>query len=215
MSDDRRIILLDGSGKAPAFMGRAPNPDRSSEFVKVEYEQVLPDGAGPVLEWYAPRMCGCLQCQAGAMARRYWALPKVLLVGGNIRDHSDAMHLARDFGVTHVLSFESECSDDNLWSQDKRAQVPFEDHGRDPPLDLMERTVKWVADLPRHGVVLHCHCHLGGSRGPAAAYLALRVRWYMTRDVAQKFAGRRQDGSQLVYPYLRIIDRAIERVCGR
>lgn len=207
MNDDRRIILLDGSNHAPAFVGRAPNPDRSSEFVKVEFEQILPDGAGAELEVYPTR--------DGMRARRYWALPRVLLVGGDIRDHSDAMHLARDFGVTHVLAFVSEACDDGRWSQKNRAQVPFEDNGRDPSLHLMERTVKWVKDLPRDGVVLYCHDWTGDCRGPCAAYLALRVRWYMTRQVAQKYAGRRPDGSQLLYPYLRTIDRAVLNVCGR
>jgi rhodanese-related sulfurtransferase len=179
---------------------------RPHELVKTEFEFLQPDGAGEVLYWYPAR--------GGGMARRYWALQGKLLVGGSFRDQSDAMHLARDFGVTHVLSFESEHNDDDMWSASRRGSAPFPDDGKIPPLLPLILAVKWVKGLP-DDAVLYCHCRLGGSRGPSAAYLVLRARFNMNREVAQKFAGRRQCGSALFVNYLATIDKAIQAVTGR
>ena len=204
------MTLLDGSGKAPAIVSElAFSKARPAEMVKVDYEILQPNGADEPLYHYVDPVYG-------GMARRFWSLRKHLLVGGFIRDQSDAMHLARDFGVTHVLSFESERTDHGKWSQPHRAECGFEDNGKPPTLDVMCRAVKWVLDLPKdRSMVLYCHCRLGYSLGPSAAYLALRARWYMNREVAQKYAGRRQGGDALLAPYLLCIDQAIEKVTGR
>lgn len=213
--------IFDGSGKAPVGLvdasGRAFSAPRYEELAKTEYEFLQPDGAEPALYTYEVEAFAAGQLMMGvhAVARRYWALKRYLLVGGTIRDGSDALHLAHHFGVTHVLSFESEATDHGKWSQDKRAEVPIPDDNRPPPLELMIRTVKWVKELPKSGVVLYCHCHLGGHRGPVAAYLALRVRWQMDRAAAQKYAGRKPGGDPLSVHHLNTVDKAILAVCGR
>lgn len=200
------------SNKAPVgIVGMKPfSAARPQEMVKTEYEFILPDGAGEPLYHYPIIEHGRIE-----LARRYWALPGRLLVGGRIRDASDYLGMVSAFGVTHVLSFESEQTDDSKVPQRKRAQAPFPDDGKPPPLGLMIQVVQWIKDLPRDGVVLYCHCRLGGSRGPTAAYAALRVRWQMGRGRAQKFAGRRPCGSALFKTYLDQVDKAVLEVCGR
>ena len=139
-----------------------------------------------------------------------------MLVGGTIRDTSDALHLAGSLGVTHVLSFESESTDHGKWSQDKRAEVPWPDTGRPPPHELLCRTVKWCKEvLPSSRLVLYCHDHTGDHRALVAAYLALRVRWLMNREAAQKYAGRKPGGDPIITQYINAADRAILAVCGR
>lgn len=215
------MTLLDGSGKAPAvavdlLADRSFSRPRQEELATTQYEFLERDAAQELYHYavtgFAP---GGLMLGAPAIARRYWALPKYLLVGGSIRDQSDAMHLARDFGVTHVLSFATEETDHGKWSQPSRAEVPIADTGRPPPLELLCRVVKWVKELPKSGVVLYCHDHLGDHRGPVAAYLALRVRWQMDRAAAQKFAGRKPGGDPLSMHFLSAVDRAVREVCGR
>lgn len=193
--------------KAPALIqARDFSKARPSEMVKVEFEFLQPDGAeAPLYHYPTPY---------GVFARRYWAIRGKLLVGGHIRDASDWMHLVRDFGITDVLSFESEFSDENKVSDGHRACVPFEDNGRPPPIEPLIQAVKWVKNLPLNAI-LYCHCHLGGSRGPTAAYLALRTRWNMNRETAQKYAGRRQCGSALFTNYINGVDEAILAVTGR
>ena len=213
--------LFDGSGKAPAAIvdpaGRAFSVPRWEETATTAYEFIQPDGAEPPLYHYevAGFAAGQLMQGGRQIARRYWSLKGYLLVGGSILDASDYLHLVADFGVTHVLSFESECTDHGKVPQARRAEAPFPDTGRPPPHELLCRVVNWLKELPKSGVVLHVHCHLGGSRGPLAAYMALRVRWLMNREAAQKYAGRRQGGDPIITAYLNAADKAILAVCGR
>lgn len=214
------MTLLDGSGKAPVTLidslTRPFSMPRFEELATTEYEFLQPDGAEDSLEDYAVEgfSAGGLMLGTPRMARRYWALRGHLLVGGAIRDPSDGLHLAANFGVTHVLSFSNESTDHGRWSQSHRAEAAFVPL-LPPPHTLMVRVVSWVRDLPRdRKVVLYCHCHTGAMQGPLAAYLALRVRWQMDRSKAQHYAGRKPGGDALPMGSLNAIDRAIREVIG-
>jgi hypothetical protein len=147
----------------------------------------------------------------GDLARRYWAMPGKILVGGRIMSPEDAEHLKTKYGITHVLSAESERTDEATWiDAATRAHFPFPDNGRSIPLDLCRQATAYArTTLALPNAVLYCHCRLGGSRGPSMAYLALRVLG-RSPDEASAACGRRQiHATNLHSEYVRSIERAL------
>lgn len=149
---------------------------------------------------------------SGELARRYWALPGKILVGGRIMSVKDAAHLRSTYGVTHTLSAESEQDDETVWlDPTTRARFPFPDDARPIPLDLCRgalayaRTVLLLPDS-----VLYAHCRLGGSRGPSWGYLSLRVLG-RTPEQALAQCGRRRVHSTDLHPaYVQSIEAALK-----
>ncbi len=145
-------------------------------------------------------------------AVRYWALEGRILVGGRIVSRADAEHLRRDFGVTHVLSAESEQSDEATWlDAATRGYFPFDDNALAPPLAVILGAVGFVRGVfdANPEAVLNTHCRLAGSRGPSYAYLALRVLGF-DPGRAMDFCGRRQRcGADLHPAYVSVIEQAI------
>jgi hypothetical protein len=129
----------------------------------------------------------------GEVARRYWALPGRILVGGRIFSVEDASRLRTNYRVTHVLSAESEQDDESTWlDASTRARWPFPDDGRPIPLDTCRGILAYQRDvLSIPTAVLYCHCRLAGSRGPSLAYAALRLLG-RTRSEALAQCGRRK-----------------------
>jgi len=108
----------------------------------------------------------------GGPAIRWWLHPRVL-VGGSILSEQDGLHLQHDFGVTHVLSVESERLDDGRgFAPDHCCRAAFPDDGRRIEPALLERVIEFADRVLRQeGTTLYCHCQLGGSRGPSLGYL--------------------------------------------
>jgi hypothetical protein len=129
----------------------------------------------------------------GYFARRYWALPGRILIGGQIVSQEDAQSLRAKYGVTHVLSAESEKNDDATWMDPTtHGYFPFPDDGRPIPPDLCQKAIVFARSvLAIPGAVLYCHCHLGGSRGPTMAYMTLRLLG-RSREEAYEQCGRRK-----------------------
>lgn len=148
---------------------------------------------GEVLEWYdVPRdravfdTPGWNGVAGGGRARRYWIHDR-LLVGGSILGLEDGEHLRRDYGVTHVLSFESERMDGGKsFPRSRRCWCPFIDVHLPIHPALLEEALDFAQTVfdEFDESVLYAHCQLGGGRGPSAAYLAAVGALDMDPDLA-------------------------------
>ena len=143
-------------------------------------------------------------------AVRYWAVVGVLLVGGRINDEHDAAHLRDTYRIGHVLSAESE-QDDPRCAGVAFARFAFPDTGEEPAQSVIRGAGAFIVealDVAARGA-LYVHCRLGGSRGPALAYMALRILG-RTREEAADQCGRRQQGCGELHPaYVVAIERAL------
>jgi len=108
----------------------------------------------------------------GGKARRFWLHPR-LLVGGAILNADDGLHLRRDFGITHVASFESERLDHGKgWPHARLCWTPFVDVGETIHPALLRQALDFAVDtLSLDDSVLYAHCQLGGGRGPSLGYM--------------------------------------------
>jgi predicted O-methyltransferase YrrM/tetratricopeptide (TPR) repeat protein len=108
----------------------------------------------------------------GGPARRFWLHPRVL-VGGSILSKEDGLGLAEKYGVTHLLSAESErLDDDRGFDDNKRCRVSFVDDGASIDEKLLHEALDFgVKALSAPDSVVYAHCQLGGSRGPSMGYL--------------------------------------------
>ena len=108
----------------------------------------------------------------GGEARRFWLHDRVL-VGGSILHAEDAAHLRRDYGVTHVMSVESERVDYGKgWPHANICWTPFVDVGGGIHPDLLRTAIDFADQaLSLDESILYCHCQLGGGRGPSLGYL--------------------------------------------
>ena len=147
----------------------------------------------------------------GETARRYWALPGRILVGGRILSPRDAENLRSKYGVTHVLSAESEQDDETTWfDASTRARFPFPDDGRPIHVDLCRGILAYAREvLAIPTAVLYCHCRLAGSRGPSLAYAALRVLGRGPSEALEQ-CGRRMIYATGLHPaYVESIEMAL------
>lgn len=214
-------------GKAPAFNGRAEfDGYKDHELCRIDVENVPKDErTHMILETYpAPEGVDPLH-EPAAMARRYWAIERKIMVGGWIKDASDWLHLASWYGITHSLSFDDAHDDEGKvaaradLSMGGRASCPFTLGAPKEPL-MLKRVVKWLKELPAEAVV-YAHGRLGNMRGPCAAYMVGRVRHGLSREDGQKIAGRGPAcsdhpwGQPLQANFLWYIDQAILAVVGR
>lgn len=228
--------LVDAHGRpfdrqAPAFNGRAPHEGfKPHELVRIDVENVPHDETGyKCLATYLvpPGLQEVFEPEG--WGRRYWAIEHRLMVGGVICDVSDAMRLVRDYGITHVLSFDDAHSDDGKWQQRTRACCPFTQYDANGGLlrsytpavpSALGAAVRWIQALPPEAVV-YAHGRRGQVRGPCAAYLVLRVRHGLTREDAQRRCGRGDPnpdhpwGVPMPPGILWYLDKAIREVCGR
>jgi hypothetical protein len=148
----------------------------------------------------------------GDVARRYWALPGKILVGGRILSVEDADGLRRKYGVTHDLSAESEQDDEVTWLDPAtRARFPFPDNEQAPPLDICRGAVAYARSvLARPDSVLYCHCRLGGSRGPSYGYMSLRVLGRTQEEALDQCGRRKIYTTDLHAAYVRVIEEALK-----
>lgn len=145
---------------------------------------------------------------SGGEARRYWAIQGRILVGGGIVSAEDGYHLARDYGITHVLSAESENDDKGKWPTTMAGRFAFPDDGKAPGQFIIRAAVKWVRAQPQDAI-WYTHCRLGGSRGPSMAYLVMRAHLGMSAIQALECAGVRQDGQPLHRAYIEAIEESL------
>ncbi len=148
----------------------------------------------------------------GELARRYWALAGRILVGGRFVSQEDADALRTKYGVTHVLSAESEQSDEASWlDATTRARFPFPDDERSIPLDICRGAIAFArAVLSQPASVLYCHCRLAGSRGPTMAYMALRLLGRSPSDALAQCGRRQIYSTDLHAAYVQSIESALK-----
>jgi hypothetical protein len=148
----------------------------------------------------------------GETARRYWALPGRILVGGRILSTEDACQLRTNYGVTHNLSAESEQDDEATWlDASTRARFPFPDDGRPIPADLCRGIIAYQrAVLSDPTAVLYCHCRLAGSRGPSLAYAALRVLGRSPNEALAQCGRRKIYTTDIHAAYVESIESALK-----
>lgn len=111
----------------------------------------------------------------GVPCERWWASDDIL-VGGSIQSKLDALHLVRDFGITHVISVESEHSDDaEIEGVPLSAcRYPFQDIGGGDNAPQMLKCLLFAHEAASNSLpVFYVHCQQGGSRSPAVAWLLL------------------------------------------
>jgi hypothetical protein len=148
----------------------------------------------------------------GETARRYWAIPGRILVGGRILSVQDAENLRSKYGVTHNLSAESEQNDEATWlDASTRARFPFPDDEQPIPADLCRGIIAYqraVLSIPT--AALYCHCRLAGSRGPSLAYAALRVLGQSQSEALAQCGRRRIYSSDIHATYVESIERALK-----
>lgn len=131
-------------------------------------------------------------------AVRFWALEPRLLVGGTILGPVDGEHLKRSYGVTHVLSVESEHDDEGKGFQpDVRERWAFPDSGSpkgapwtEPgaiPVSNVEACIRFARRvLEQPHTVLYLHCMMGGARSPCIAYAVLVHMGFDCDDVRRE-----------------------------
>lgn len=104
---------------------------------------------------------------------RFWASDRVL-VGGAINDGADFLHLAMDFGITHVVSLDCDRSDAGKVPESMLTHLPTVDDGTMPPPKHWRALIDAAARCFAARGKLHVHCAMGQSRSPAAAFAVLR-----------------------------------------
>lgn len=111
---------------------------------------------------------------------RFWAADW-LLVGGSIIDDADWRHLAKDFGIREVFSFETEHDhDERIMRTDRDTywtlhHIPFPDDGKSVPLDVLETVWGAVNRLGQVGLNVYVHCQQGRFRSPAMAWMIIKL----------------------------------------
>jgi glycosyltransferase involved in cell wall biosynthesis len=117
----------------------------------------------------------------GLSTSRYWVTDRIL-VGGSIWGAEDWEHLKRDFGVTDVLSVESEHDDGGKGIESIR-QLPFRDDGASLTVDIVHEALDFARGVVlQPGRVLYVHCWAAGSRSPSMAYAICRGIFGMDAD---------------------------------
>jgi hypothetical protein len=166
---------------------------------------------GPIRRLHGRRDVEYYRLDNGEPAARQWALRGRILVGGRILDAKDAEGLRSKYGVTHVLSAESEQSDEASWlDPTTRARFAFPDDSQPIAPDICRGAVAYarrVLALPT--AVLYCHCRLGRSRGPSMAYMALRILGSSPADALAHCGRSRLSPVPLAPAYLRSIEQAL------
>lgn len=114
-------------------------------------------------------------------AHRWWIDQKIL-VGGSILSAADFEHLRVDYGVTHVLSVESERSDWGKVPLDSLRYLPTADDGTPQPARILQDAAAFGRAVIDGGGVLHVHCQMGASRSPTYSYAVLRATYGIDRD---------------------------------
>lgn len=107
---------------------------------------------------------------------RFWA-SEWCLVGGSITSPQDYEHLAWDFGVGVVFSFETEHDDDQrkIIPPGRLIYAPFPDNGQPVP-DSVLQTLFDKCHLPAVlGVTAYVHCQQGRFRAPAMAWFLINL----------------------------------------
>jgi len=131
----------------------------------------------------------------GARMTRY-QVNQNIIVGGSIVDVDDAEHLARDYGVTHVLSVESERDDAGKLAPFKSAaRFAFPDNGHPPPPECVLMCIGFLntAMLSTPRPIIYVHCQAGGSRSPSIAYALLRAQGHDAAQALQLIRTARGD----------------------
>lgn len=215
LSDHKYLTTDQAQFERDFLAARAAAPAREQKPNRFAAEKLIPrwcdvlglsSRAGTHVEMYPSR--------SGQLARRYWVHDRVL-VGGNITSPADAAHLKDDLGVTHVLSFESEYDEDH-WPRTEpstAARFPFADNGTsiDDRADLVAAATFAARVLVDPNNVLYCHCQLGGSRGPTAGYLALRL---LDHSPEEAMAAIRETRGPDWHPHAAYIE-SIEKMLAR
>lgn len=106
---------------------------------------------------------------------RWWAYEKLIMVGGSIVDRDDYMRMKHDFGISGVISVESERA--IHWG------VPYTvcGHFPAPYFDESPSESHWhklltrARELMYSGNPLYVHCQQGGNRSPVVAYALMRT----------------------------------------
>ncbi|RYG11844.1 MAG: hypothetical protein EON92_09625, partial [Burkholderiales bacterium] len=104
-----------------------------------------------------------------------------LLVGGDLDTDNDlaadqAVELADDARVTHVLDVRLEANDSALWAQLPEVHYLWngmDDAGQAVPDDWWDSTTDWVVNAITSGGRVLIHCHMGINRSPSVAFAAL------------------------------------------
>jgi len=146
-------------------------------------------------------------------ARMYWAHDRVL-VGGLLTHESLAK--IKQLGVTHVITAD-EHNDAVWWPRDRLCALPFYDDGepierRSNPPDLGKGIEFAERVLSESGTILYCHCRMGGSRGPAMGYMALRAGLKMSKPEALACVLRTRGDWNPHANYIASIERALEKL---
>ncbi len=102
--------------------------------------------------------------------RRYWVHPSIL-VGGNVVDAEDWLHLSKDFGIRSVLNVDhySDMGKGILML----SESPVPDDGTPLPRGIIRHAVSFAKMTVGLGPI-YVHCHAGISRSPAFAYAIMR-----------------------------------------
>lgn len=152
-------------------------------------------------------------CYCGHPCQRWWAHPNIL-IGGSINDAEDFAHIVKDFGVTHVISVESEHTDEGKVPAKQLTYLPVPDDGSPPSVAHWKMLVLAAASaLIYPDTILYVHCQMGGSRSPAAAYAIMRGVFGMGSEasLARLRTGKPTYGDHVYHQsYLESFEKAFE-----
>jgi hypothetical protein len=108
-------------------------------------------------------------------AVRWWAHSRIL-VGGSINNSDDFENMQNKFGVTSVISVESEHSDSGKVPEAILCHLPTPDDGSAPSVQHWKTLIDFAqVALKDSSSKVYVHCQMGGSRSPAAAYAIMRT----------------------------------------
>lgn len=118
----------------------------------------------------------------GWIQNRWWIDPRIL-IGGSIHSPMDFEHLRSTYGITHVLSVESERSDWGKVLLERLCYLPTADDGSAQHPLMLQKAAEFGAEvLEINNNKLLIHCQQGASRSPTYGYAVLRKVYGIDRD---------------------------------
>lgn len=111
---------------------------------------------------------------------RYWITPKIL-VGGNINNHDDWLHLEKTYGIKAVINIETPEITRGI-NIPNLCEFYAPDNGEAFSKEKIHEVIKFAKMHINNPI--YVHCHMGMSRSPHFTYAILRKNYNLSPEEA-------------------------------